>query len=130
MPFPVDEKYIIKTEEKLGVRFPRSFRNRMMLKNGGEVVTESDGWELFPFLDTSDKIRLKRTCNDIIRETAEAKEWDGFPSAAVAIGTNGEGDQLVFMPSEDPTQLQSVVFLWEHETRTIHKIAEDIDELK
>lgn len=130
MPFPDEEKYIIQTEQKLGVKFPASFRKRMMQENGGEIPAESDRWQLFPFLDTSDKTRLKRTCNDIIRETASAKEWDGFPDVAVAIGTNGEGDQLIFRPSEDPTQLQPGVFWWKHETRTAHKMAEDFEKLK
>jgi len=79
MPFPINEKYIIATEEKLRVKFPESFRAKMMEKNGGEVETPPDAWRLYPFLDTSDKKRLKRTCNDIVRETTNAKGWIGFP---------------------------------------------------
>lgn len=130
MPFPVEEKYIIQTEQKLGVKFPASFRKKMMVDNGGEIATDADAWQLFPFLDTSDKTRLKRTCNDIVRETASAKEWDGFPEDAVAIGTNGEGDQLILLPSAGHDELQSAVFWWNHETRTVQKIAEDFQELK
>jgi cell wall assembly regulator SMI1 len=127
---PTEEKYIIQTEQKLGVTFPASFRKNMMRENGGEVETEPDAWQLFPFLDTSDKTRLKRTCNDIIRETASAKEWDGFPKEAVAIGSNVGGDKLILLPSDDPTQLQNGVFWWDHETRTVHKITDDFEKLK
>jgi hypothetical protein len=129
MPFPVNEKYIIQTEQKLGVKFPASFRKKMMEENGGEVETESDTWHLFPFLDTSDKTRLKRTCNDIIRETTSSKDWDGFPPESVAIGANGGGDLLILLPSDNPTQLQNSVFWWDHETRTVHKIADDFMKL-
>jgi hypothetical protein len=69
MPFPVDEKYVIQTEQKLGVRFPDSFREKMQTDNGGLVVTLPDAWTLYPFFDTSDKKRLKRTSNDLVRET-------------------------------------------------------------
>lgn len=130
MPFPVDEKYIIQTEQKLGVTFPTSFRKKMMLENGGEVDTELDVWQLFPFLDTSDKTRLKRTCNDIVRETATAKEWNGFPQEAVAIGANGNGDKLILLPSDSPAQMQDGVFWWDHETRIVHRITEDFQKLE
>lgn len=129
MPFPVDEKYILQAEQKLGVKFPTAFREKMMQDNGGEVDTPPDAWQLYPFLDTSDKKRLKRTCNDITRETASARKWRSFPSDVVAIGTNGGGDQLVLRPSSDPSVLRDAVFWWDHETGEINKVAEDFKEL-
>jgi len=129
MPFPVDEKYIQQTEQKLGVRFPVSFRERMMQDNGGEVETPQDTWQVYPFMDTSDKKRIKRTCNDITRETASARQWASFPQEAVAIGANGSGDQLVLLPSADPGILQDAVFWWDHETGAVNKVAEDFKEL-
>lgn len=74
MPFPVDIKYVNEAERKLGVKFPPAFVVRMVKENGGEVVTPLDVWQLHPFLDSSDRKRLARTCNDIARETAQAKE--------------------------------------------------------
>jgi hypothetical protein len=130
MPFPVDEKYIINAEDKLGVKFPQSFRQKMMNCNGGEVETPPDVWQLYPFFDTSDKKRLKRTCNDITRETANAQKWDGFPDTAVAIGSNGGGDLLIFMHGKSDNCLQNVVFWWDHETGTVSKTANDFSELK
>ena len=129
MPFPVDERFIVETEKKLGVRFPVSFRLKMMEENGGDVITDPDEWQLHPFFDTSDKTRIKRTCNDIVRETASARVWTGFPQTAVAIGSNGSGDQLILLPSQGTTALQEAVFWWDHETGTVHKIAEDFTKL-
>ena len=129
MPFPVDEKYILQTEQKLGVKFPASFREKMMKENGGSVDTPPDAWDLYPFMDTSDKKRLKRTCNDIVRETASGRDSTGFPPDAIAIGANGGGDQLVLIPSDDAGILQDAVFLWDHETGDIHKVADDFKDL-
>ena len=64
MAFPVEERFIRAPEEKLRVRFPPSFVAKMLKDNGGEVEAGPPGadwcWQLFPFLDTSDKKRLKR----------------------------------------------------------------------
>jgi len=46
MPFPVDAKWITKTEEKLGVRFPASFVTAMSKMNGGSVRTPIDEFQL------------------------------------------------------------------------------------
>ena len=129
MPFPVDEKYILETEQKLGVKFPASFRDKMMHENGGAVETPPDAWDLYPFMDTSDKKRLKRTCNDIVRETTSARDTTGFPQDAIAIGANGGGDQLLLMPSDNPAVLQETVFWWDHETGKTHKIADAFDKI-
>ena len=130
MPFPVDEKYILKAEEKLNVKFPASFREKMMKDNGGEVETPPDAWNLYPFFDTSDKNRIKRTSNDVVRETTVAREWGNFPKEAVAIGSNGSGDQLIFMRStDDPLTLDNCVFWWDHETGNINKVADDFKEI-
>ena len=118
MPFPVELKYIDETETKLGVRFPKDFRKGLTTLNGGEVDTTQDLWKLFPIFDTSDKNRLKRTANDIVRETASARDWTGFPPEAVAIASNGLGDIAILLPSkEDDQVLQDIVFRWNHETR-------------
>ena len=133
MPVPVDERFIRATEEKLGVRFPLSFVARMLDENGGEVEAGPPGsdwcWQLFPFLDTSDKKRLKRTCNDIVRETDESKRWTDFPPNAVAIGSM-DADRLILLPKpEEPEELRDGVYWWDHETGAVEKVADDFSEI-
>lgn len=132
MPFPVDAKWITQAEEKLGVRFPASFVTAMSKTNGGSVRTRIDHFDLFPFLDASDRKRIQRTCGSIDRETATArKDWYGFPPHAVAIGGNGGGDLLVLIPMpEHPDTLQHSVYCWDHETGEIEKVADDFGDLQ
>lgn len=130
MPFPVDIKFVNEAERKLGVRFPPWYVNRMIASNGGELATPPDAWQLYPIFDTSNKKRLKRTCNDVVRETESARTWTGFPSNAVAIGSNGCGDQLVLIRQADaPDLLAQEIYWWDHETGDLHKIADDIENL-
>ena len=130
MPFPVDEKHILNTEEKLKVKFPESYRKKMIIENGGTVETPPDAWNLYPFFDTSNIKRIKRTSNHISCETGVAREWDTFPQNAIAIGSNGCGDQLIFIkPSASSTQCDASVYWWDHETGNINKVANDFDEL-
>ena len=131
MPFPVDPKWIRQTEEKLGVRFPASFVTAMSKMNGGTVRTRIDNFDLFPFLDASDRKRIQRTCGSIDRETTTAREdWTGFPPDAVAIGANGGGDLLVLIPMPDqPDTLQHTVYWWNHETGAVEPVADDFNDL-
>ena len=131
MPFPVDAKWITQTEEKLGVRFPASFVTAMSKMNGGFVRTRIDHFDLFPFLDASDRKRIQRTCGSIDRETATArKDWCGFPPNAVAIGANGGGDLLVLIPMPDhPDTLRHSVYWWDHEPGEIDQVADDFSDL-
>ena len=130
MPFPVDIKYVKETERKMGVKFPPSYVTRIVRANGGEVSTPPDAWILYPIFDTSDKKRLKRTCNDVARQTKSAKEWPDFPPDAVAIGGNGCGDQLIFIPQPDaPALLAHEVYWWDHETGAIDMVADDFGDL-
>lgn len=39
-----------------------------------------------PILDSSDRKRLKRSCNDIVHETAFMRDWPDWPENALAIG--------------------------------------------
>ena len=130
MPFPVDIKYVSQTEQKLGIKFPPSYVVKMARLNGGSVETSSDAWDLCPIFDTSDKKRLQRTCNDIVRETKSAQNWPDFPIGAVAIASNGTGDQLVFIPQAGtPELLDHAVYWWDHETGELEKVAEDFGDL-
>jgi hypothetical protein len=132
MPFPVDIKYVKQAEEKLGVRLPLSYVASICKENGGVVMAGEDSWSLHPIFDQSDRKRISRTCNDIGRETTSARRgWAGFPADAVAIAANGGGDCLVFVP--DPGQagrLSDAVFLWDHETGELDKVADDFLELE
>lgn len=129
MPFPVDRKYIEATEQKLGGTFPDSFVAKMMAENGGEVAAPFGPWQLHPFLDTSEKKRLSRTCNDIVRETQCVRSMCGsyFPPDAVNIGMNLGGDHLVFLLVDG--RIGPEVYWWDHETGDLDLVADDFSEL-
>lgn len=117
MPFPIDAQSIQATEQKLGATFPSMFKGKMMRDNGGTVDVLDDDWTLYPFLDSSDKERIVRTCNDIARETQKMREGSKFPAGAVAIATNGTADQLILLPKSGAiADLDPAVFWWDHET--------------
>ena len=129
MPFPIDEKYITEAESELKVIFPTEFKNRMMKTNGGELLISDElEFELYPFFDKSDKMRISRTCNHIILETNNAREWNGFPDHGIAIGSNGFGDQLILIHNGNGN-LTDELYFWNHETRQVKKIAESINKL-
>jgi len=131
MGFPVDIKFVQAAQAKLGVKFPASFVNEMLKHNGGVATTQNDEFHLHPFFDTSDKKRLKRTCNDIVRETKSARNgWHGFPPDAVVIGMNSAGDLLILLPMADLADtLQHSVYWWDHETGETELVADDYSEL-
>ena len=130
MPFPVDGKFVDEAEQKLGITFPSMFRGRMMKDNGGSVEAGGDEWQLFPFFDNSDRKRIARTANHIVRETTQAREWPGFPPGAVAIASNGTGDLLVFLPKADaPGQLAPEVHRWSHEGGDVEQVADSFADL-
>ena len=131
MSFPVDSKWVTATERKLGVRFPAPFVNAMCNCNGGGVKIGDDWFELYSFLDQTDRKRLIRTCSSICRETESNRKWEFFPDQLVVIGHNGTGDLLVLVPMEDdPTCLQHSVYRYDHETSDVHLVADDFGDLE
>ncbi len=130
MPFPVDIKYIIETEQELGLVFPDNFKSKMTKENGGELMTEDDDQQLFPFFDKSDNKRMSRTCNHIVLETKQARTWDNFPAYGFAIATNGSGDNLILLPLDaENEKLREEIYLWQRETGEIQQAAKTTDEL-
>jgi len=127
MSFDVAERHVQAAEAALGVSFPAMYRLAMMKCNGGTVATEDDDWELYPISDDSDRKRLARTLNGVVPETQRARSWRGFPSSAVALANNGEGDQLVFLANGG--ELGPAVFAWRHETYERILIAADFSSL-
>ncbi|WP_420574357.1 SMI1/KNR4 family protein [Kordia sp.] len=125
MPFPVEEKYILQVESQLNIIFPTEFKKRMMRLNGGECIIEESEFKLYPFFDTSDRKRISRTCNHIVLETRNAREWKGFPENAIAIGSDGSGDQLILMHDGNGV-LSEEIYLWNHEERFVKKITTSI----
>jgi hypothetical protein len=61
------------------------------------VLAHNDVWNLHPVLDTCDRKRLKRSCNDILHETAFMRNWAGWPQNALAMGSNGGGHRSVLL---------------------------------
>ncbi|GFK18439.1 SMI1/KNR4 family protein [Corynebacterium glutamicum] len=116
MAFPVTEDKILAAEETLGRRLPETLRERLLQNNGGEVIdNENNDWILHPVRDDSDRKRLVRTANDIIRETESAREWDNFPENAIAIANDGTGDLIILLPDDD------AFYIWSHEDEPLIK---------
>lgn len=130
MPFPVQEQYIREAEEQLGLKLPRSYRDKLRVANGGEACLDGESWQFYPVRDSSERKRSSRTCNDLVQETRSAREWSGFPEDAVAIAFDGSGDLLILTQddSSEPT-LSPVVQRWDHETRKSRVVCSHVSEI-
>lgn len=120
MAFPTTESHIEAAERELGVRLPREFRERLVARNGGELTTAGDDWQVFPVFDSTNRKTASRSAGHIVLENRSARGWEGFPPGAVAIASNGSGDLLVLMPKMSSGPLGPLgpqVFVWNHETR-------------
>ena len=129
MPFPLEMRFVQQTEKKLARRLPLDYVAKMCRNNGGEIKTGAGVFRLYPIFDSTDRKRLTRTCNDIVRETASARDWPNFPPDALAIGDNGGGDKLVFLPEGDASRFADAVYWWDHETGELHLVADAFEEL-
>jgi hypothetical protein len=128
--FPVDREMLRKTETKLGRRLPESYVRRITRDNGGYVEDAGGGvWWLHPVHDDSDRRRLKRSTNDVLRETAFAREYPGFPEHGLAIAVNDYGDRLVLMP-EGSDQFGSTVHCYDHENGQLGILSKDFGDLR
>jgi len=129
MAFPLDIQFVKRAEAKLGRKLPLGYVAKMCSNNGGEVATRTDSWWLYPIFDDSDKRRLKRTCNDIVRETTLARQRPDFPPEALAIGDNGGGDVLVLLAEPQTDRYADAVYWWDHETGELNKVADAFEDL-
>jgi hypothetical protein len=128
MPFPITTAEIAKTETKAGFQFPLGLKSRFSKEDGGELKIGGDSWQLIPFLDTTDRKRLTRTCNDIVQETARMRGWHGFPADAFVVAQNGRGDYLIIRPdAEGSNDLGETVYFWDHETGEHEPVVRSLD---
>jgi hypothetical protein len=129
VPFPTDNACIEAAEARLGARLPSSFRQHLLNNNGGEVDVLGLNWELSPVQDASDVERMRDTSIDVLHETTAARQWRGFPSKAVAVGSDGCGNYLIFLPSEtDAAQLEERLYVWWHEGSEVELVSESFKE--
>ncbi len=127
MPFPIDQKYIDESEAKLSVKLPTAYKEVMSHNNGGEFSTDDDDWELYKIRDNSDPKRISRSMNDIVSNTLSSRQWQGFPENAIAIASNGCGDQLVFLSHAGVCN--PAIYYWSHETKEIFELFENFEEI-
>ena len=97
MPFPLAAELIRIAEQNLGASLPSSYKAAMQRSNGGELTANDDDWQQYPIEDRSDRKRLARTSNHVIKETLALSNWPSYPPDALAIAGNGAGDQLVLL---------------------------------
>lgn len=128
MPSPLDARYVLVVERKLGARLPENYRLSMMRANGGAVRIRGDTWWLYPLADDSDSHRFARTWADIAVETESCREMPGFPQGAVVIGHNGFGDYLLFL--RDGDRFGPAVYQWVLESQQTREIEADFGMLE
>ncbi len=128
MPFDLAESFLLDAERELGASLPKSYRLAMLRENGGELATDEDDWQQYPIADTSDRKRLSRSVNHILKETESCRGWARFPENAVAIAGNGAGDQLVLLRQNGVFTPE--VYAWLHESGELEKVADDFSLIK
>lgn len=127
MPFDLAPSFVEAAEREIGGTLPASYVAAMRASNGGELDVLDDDWQQYPIADTSDRKRLARTANHLIKETQSLLQWPTFPKQGLAIAGNGSGDQLLLL--REGNVFAEAVYHWSHETGALTKIANAFSEL-
>ena len=127
MPFPVEEKFILRAENLLNVKFPDSYRTKMSNDNGGAVEVGEDIFYLYPIYDDSDRKRIGRTINSVVKET-EYQRSNGLSKDVIAIGDNQGGDLLVFKINKSG-HIDEKIFWIDHEVQELELVVNSFSEL-
>lgn len=118
---------IAETEALLGVTFPTGFKAAMARRNGGDVKIGGESWWLFPFRDTSDRRLLKKTFEDIVRNTESARACGlDFPEDGVAIASDRCTSDLLLLRGRP---LGREVWYWSPDLGVLELAFDDVMEL-
>lgn len=117
-------------EQQLAYRLPAAYAAAMQRHNGGEIPTDSDLWELYPLPGAEAHLAGHSAVEDVVTETLERRQRPSFPEGAVAIADNGLGDQLVFLPTDEPGRLGDACWFWHHETGELSLVADHFGDLE
>lgn len=71
--------------------------------------------------DCASRIYFSSTGKAILK-TKNAREWTGFPKNAIAIGTDGSGNQIILLHDGDGI-LKDEIYFWNHELGDIKMLA-------
>ena len=120
---------IDEAETALGIRLPESFRKYLLSDGPVEVEIMGLSWDLNPIL-TANCIEASRAGgSSIVAETMNAREWQGFPNGAVAVGSDGCGNHLVFLPTDRPLVLADALYIWWHEGAELELVSTDVSDV-
>ena len=125
MQNPADKSLIENVEDELDVRFPDSYRTKMMEANGGRVNLPNRYFELHPLYNIQDK---QRTCVNVVYATKKSHEQYDVPSNLVVLGNDGNSNLLVYKIAGNG-ELDPAVYWFNHETRDVMFIASDFRDL-
>jgi len=123
MAFDLAEIFLIQAEQELNIlQFPASYRNSMMRNNGGffEYGTEDSdafvSFNLYPIADNSDRKRLSRTCNSVVKETKSTRENFDFIENFIQIGDD-EGAGAYYFKINDDRSVDDLIWycMWEED---------------
>ncbi len=123
MPLPASIRCAKAAAKLLGVKFPPDYVLRITRENGGTFSAGGEVWELYPVFDDSDRRRLKRTCDHVVRQTLLAREDKGFPPRGVVIGHHGTGERLIFL-AEDDGFISDEISWWDSRSGELEQRAE------
>ncbi len=111
-PWPIDLSAIECAEVALRIRLPEPYRHGMARANGGEVMAFGLPWELCTFRDDTNRRRLARTWDDIVRVTFAHLEIGGFPEGAVVLAAVDGNALILRREPGNPEVLKDEVWAW------------------
>jgi hypothetical protein len=114
-------------EAGLGVALPAALRRHYLSANGGTLEVLGLTWDITPVADQAD---FERTSYDLVQEAKDTRAWKEFPQAAVSIASDGLGNYLILVPTdEDRSILSESLHVWWHEggeVETLHTSLEEV----
>jgi hypothetical protein len=127
IPSPASEEAIQETETALKIKFPPSYREKILKENGGDLKLTDGVFHLIPVSTGAHEAGA----GGVVKATREQKKNYTFPSDGIAFAANDAGDHLVFVKEYyHSDKLKNGVFLWNKKIGFVKRVAEDFSKLQ